>query len=179
VWQLWGQLPNGSWRTISTQCFGGRPPQVQPPQVTAGDVLSALRRVGLPELETHIQPRDKTLVNFDTIFYTDPQPVDVQLTILGQAVDVAATPASYHWVFGDGSEATTATPGDPYPAKTVTHRYSDAQVTVSAHVEVTYSARFSVNGGEWEEIPETVTTVGPPSVLRIAEADPLLSGQRP
>lgn len=176
VWQLWGQLANGTWRTIRTQCFGGTPPEVQPPEVTAGDVLSALRRVGLPALETFVQPRDKTLVNFDTIFYTQPQPVDFDLTILGQAVGVEATAASYRWVFGDGSELTTQSPGGPFPDKTVTHRYADAQVTVLPHVEVTYSAAFQVNGGGWQDISETITTVGPSTELRVAEGDPLLSG---
>jgi hypothetical protein len=176
-WQLWAQLPSGRWVTLQSQCFGGTPPAVQPPQVTPGDVLSALRRVGLPELQLHVQPDNKTLVNFDTIFYTDPQPVSVDLRILGQAVDVTATATAYRWVFGDGSALTTESPGAPYPAKTVTHRYADAQVTMSPHVEVTYAAKFRVNGGGWQDIPDTITTVGPPTDVRVAEGDPLLSGQ--
>ena len=176
-WQLWGRMANGNWVTIRTQCFGGTPPEFVPPTVTPGHVLSALRRVGLPLLETHVQPDGKTLINFDTIFHTDPETVSLNLTILGQSVDVEATPSKYLWVFGDGSSATTTTPGDPYPAKTVVHRYTDARVTVHPHVEVTYSARFRVNGGSWQDIPESVTTVGPDETLRIAEATPLLSGE--
>ena len=139
-------------------------------------VLSALRRVGLPALTTHVQPSDKTLVNFDTIFYTEPQPVDLQLTILRQAVEVEARPTSYRWVFGDGSQVTTDSPGAPYPSKDVTYRYLDADVTVHPHVEAVYSARFRVGGGDWQDIGETVTTVGPPAELRIVEGTPLLAG---
>ncbi len=86
LWQLWGRLPNGNWTTVTTGCFGGTPPAYQPPAVTPGDVLTALRRVGLPELATVVQPADKTLVNFDTNFYTEPRPVSLTLTLLGQRV---------------------------------------------------------------------------------------------
>jgi hypothetical protein len=177
-WQLWGELANGSWRVIRSQCFGGTPPEYEPPQVTPAMVLTALRRVGLPELTTHVQPADKTLVNFDTIFWTDPQPVDLQLTILGQGVQVEARPTSYRWVFGDGAATTTQGPGAAYPSKDVVHRYEDAAVTVHPHVEVTYTARFRVGGGDWQAIDETVTTVGPEAELRIVEGTPLLSGDR-
>ena len=78
-----------------------------PPEVTPGDVLSALERTGLPYLTVQTQPAGETLVNFDTIFYVDPQQVTVDLTILGQAVDVVATPAGYAWSFGDGSGLST------------------------------------------------------------------------
>jgi hypothetical protein len=141
-------------------------------------VLSALRRVGLPEPTTNVQPRTKTLVNFDTIFYTEPQPVDLTLTILRQAVDIEARPTSFHWVFGDGGETTTASPGAPYPSKEIVHRYLDADVTVSPHVEAIYTARFRVNGGAWQDIGETVTSVGPPTHLRVVEGTPLLAGGR-
>jgi hypothetical protein len=176
-WQLWGQLPNGSWATIETGCFGGTPPEYVPPTVTPADVLSALRRVGLPALETHVQPAGRTLVNFDTIFYAEPRPVDVDLTILGQAVAVHATPTTYQWDFGDGTRLTTSTAGAPYPARTVTHRYQHARTTVSPHVAVTYTARFQVSGGDWQDIDGTVTTVGPATSLRIAEAAAVLSGE--
>ena len=174
-WQLWAQRRDGSWLTIRTQCFGATPPEYVPPTVTAGDVISALRRVGLPRHEALIQPEAKTLVNFDTIFHTNPEEVSLNLTILGQEVDVIATPSSYRWIFGDGASAITGTPGEPYPAKDVVHRYSDARVTVHPHVEVTYAARFRVNGGAWQDIDETVTTVGPDATLRVAEAIPMLS----
>lgn len=175
-WQLWGQYADGRWVTLRTGCFGGTPPEYVPPTVTPADVLTALRRVGLPGLVTHIQPAGKTLVNLDTIFFAEPHTVAVTLTILGQAVDVVATPESYLWHFGDGASLVTDVPGAAYPDTTVTHRYLDAHTTVSATVEVTYSARFRVGGGDWQDVDGTVTVAGPPTSLRIAEATPLLSG---
>ena len=132
--------------------------------------------MGLPALVAKTQPADKTLVNFATIFYTEPQPFTRSIRLLGQRVDVEATPASYTWHYGDGSASTTATPGAPYPAKDVTHSYTDAHVTVQTSVDVTYSARFRVGNGGWRDIPETVTISGPASALRVAEATAVLSG---
>jgi hypothetical protein len=91
-------------------------------------------------------------------------------------VEVVATPVQYAWAFGDGTGATTSTPGDPYPSRSITHRYHDAQVTVHPQVTVSYRARFRVNGSGWQQIDETVSTTGPAASLRVAEATPLLSG---
>jgi hypothetical protein len=176
-WQLWGRLPNGNWTTVTTGCFGGRPPAYVPPTVTPGQVLEALRRVGLPALPTVVQPAGKTLVNFDTNFYTQPQPVTLSLTLLRQRVQVEATPATYRWDFGDGTISTTADPGAAYPDLAVTHRYADARVTVFPSVETTYTARFRVGSGDWQDVGGTVTAAGPSTALRIAEATPLLSGE--
>ena len=174
--QLWAQLPGGTWELIGSECWGDDPPKRrEPPQVTPAMVLDEIRRVGLPTLSTEVQPEGRTLVNFDTIFFTDPQPVDLDLTMLGQAVQVEASASRYRWVFGDGTTITTDSPGAPYPSKEVVHRYADADVTVRPHVETVYTARFRVNGGDWQEIGETVTTVGPATELRIVEGTPLLT----
>jgi len=147
------------------------------PQVTEAVVLRALRRIGLPQLEIQTQPAGKTLVNFETIFYTDPESFTRSITLLGQSVDVEATPSSFTWHHGDGSSVTTTSPGAPYPSKEITHEYTDAHVTVSPRVDVTYTARFRVNGGSWQDIADTVTITGPAGDLRIAEATAVLSGE--
>jgi hypothetical protein len=160
-----------------TTCQSG--PAIQPvvlPQVTSGTVLTELRRVSLPSLRAHTQPDVKTLVNFPTIFYTEPQPFSRTVTLLGQVVEIVATPESFTWHFGDGTSMRTTTPGAPYPAMDVTHKYSDAHVTVQTSVDVTYSARFSVSGGAGQTIPGAVTIAGPAAPLRVVEATAVLSG---
>ena len=67
-----------------------------PPQVTGGVVLTAIRRIGLPSLTARTQPEDKTLVNFATIFYTEPTPFTRSVTLLGQRVRITATPRLVH-----------------------------------------------------------------------------------
>jgi hypothetical protein len=152
------------------------PRAAAPPQVTPGAVLTALRRIGLPAVQAHTQPRDKTLVNFATIFYADPHDVARTITLLGQQVQVAATPRSYTWHFGDGASRSTTSPGAPYPAMDVTHEYARAHLTVQTSVDVTYAGRFRVGAGGWQVIPGTVTIGGPGVPLRVSEATPMLSG---
>lgn len=179
VWRLWGLGATGDWDPIRAACFAKRPTAAQTPrpQVTPGLVLTELRRIGLPALQARTQPRDKTLVNFATIFYAEPQTFTRTLTLLGQSVDVEAEPTSYTWHYGDGSSATTSTPGAPYPAKDVTHSYTDAHTTVQPSVDVTYAARFRVGNGAWQTIPDSVTIAGPAALLRISEATAVLSGE--
>ena len=178
--QLWGHLAESDqWEALATRC-SSKAPDAMPtpkPQVTPSLVLTELRRIGLPSLQARTQPRDKTLVNFATIFYAEPQTFTRTLTLLGQSVDVEATPTSFTWHYGDGSSATTSTPGAPYPAKDVTHSYTDAHTTVQPSVDVTYSARFRVGNGAWQTIPDTVTIAGPAGTLRISEATAVLSGE--
>jgi len=174
---LWGHLTNGSgWTLIRNQCVD--PDLAAPPAITPGVVLNELRRVGLPALTVATDPGGKTLVNLDTIFYTDAAPVTRTLNLLGQSVLVEATPTTYVWHFGDGESATTDSPGAPYPAMDLTHRYARAGVTMHPSVDTTYTARFRVNGGAWQDVDGRVTIAGPPIDLRVAEATPVLSGNR-
>lgn len=177
--RLWGlSIDTGGWVPLSSGCFGAAPDAPEParPQVTEAMVLNEIRRIGLPVLEARTQPEDKTLVNFDTIFYTQAQPFSTTVTLLGQRVGIVAEPTEFTWHHGDGTTSTTGTPGAPYPSKDVTYRYGDADVTVHARVDVTYTARFRVGGGAWQDISETVTITGTETPLRVAEAAGTLSG---
>lgn len=177
-WRLWGRTAEGTWNPLYTQCFG-RPPTAADtpvPTVTPGLVLTALRQIGLPAIQARTQPADKTLVNFETIFFAEPETFSRTITLLGQRVDVEAQPTQFLWHHGDGTTATTTTPGAPYPAKDITYEYTDAHQTVQASVDVVYTARFRVGNGAWQNIAETVTIAGPPTPLRISEATPVLSG---
>jgi hypothetical protein len=173
LYRLWQVTP--ALVPMGIQC-SATTPDAPSQQLTAAMIARAFQHVPLPGLVTHIQPQDKTLVNFDTIFYTDAQPITRTLTLLGQQVRLDITPSSFRWAYGDGSETTTSVPGAPYPSKVVTHRYPHAHTTVAAHVAVTWTARYSVNGGASQPVDGTVTTVGPDTPLRIAEAIPALSG---
>jgi hypothetical protein len=179
LYRLWGRTDDPpAWLPLGTRCFGERPTAADTPRptVTPGLVLNEIRRIGLPMLEARTQPESKTLVNFATIFYTEANPFATTVTLLGQNVAIEAVPSQYTWHYGDGSSSTTTSPGAPYPAKDITYSYSDAHVTVRPRVDVTYTARFRVNGGAWQDIDETVTIAGPEGSLRVSEATPVLSG---
>jgi hypothetical protein len=168
-------LKDGHWNPLSVKC-SAQPPDTPGSQVTPALVSRAFQRIPLPALRSVTQPAGKTLINFDTIFYVQATPLHRTLNLLGQRVELAITPSTFRWVHGDGTTAVTTTPGAAYPAKYVVHRYQQAHVTVRQHVEIVWTARWRLNGGPYQDVVGTVTTVGPETPLRIAEATPALSG---
>lgn len=167
-------LRDGQWYPLGIRC-DTQPPDAAP-TVTPALVARAFQRIPLPALRAITQPEDKTLINFDTIFRVEAQPLQRTLTLLGQRVELAITPSTFRWVHGDGTTAVTRTPGAAYPAKDVVHRYQQADVTVQHHVEIVWTARWRLNGGAYQDVDGTVTTVGPATPLQVAEAVPALSG---
>ena len=146
------------------------------PVITAAMVLAAFRRIPVPKATSITQPAGKTLVNFDTIFHTRADAFTRTVTLLGQRVRLDIKPSRFTWTYGDGSTAVTTTPGAAYPAKTIVHRYPHAHATMTHHVTVQWSATYSINGSAPMDVPGTVTTDGPATDLRVAEAIPALSG---
>ncbi|NRQ50489.1 hypothetical protein [Aeromicrobium stalagmiti] len=151
------------------------PTDPEGPELTEGDILRAAREIGLPSLEVKIQPGEETLVNVATIFYTQPQPFQRSIDLLGFDVDLDATPVRYRWVHGDGTTRSTSRPGRPYPAMDVTHRYRQAADGVRARVDVTYRVRYRVDGGAWQGLGQTLVASGPVAELDVKEAAPVLT----
>lgn len=171
-------LHEGRWYGIGRRCATEEPTlEDAAPLVTPAMVLQEFRRVPLPRLKSISQPADATLVNFATVFRVEAKPLERTLTLAGQRVDLDITPSSFSWAYGDGTTATTRTPGAAYPSRDVVHRYQQAHTTVRHQVTVTWSARWRLNGGAWQDVPGTVTVAGPSTELRIAEATPALSGE--
>ncbi len=115
------------------------------------------------------------MVNVETIFYTDPTRLQRTVTLLGHAVRLDARPVRFTWVHGDGTKATTTRPGRPYPAKDVTHRYEQPGEGLRARVDTTYAVRYSIDGGGWADLAETLTAPGPTTALDVDEAAPVLT----
>ncbi|WP_460665999.1 PKD domain-containing protein [Kribbella swartbergensis] len=155
------------------------PPQVvQPPQpsdVTWEEVLAEARVVLFPELAVKVQPKGRTLVNLETIVYTDESAVSTNtVTLLGFPVVVEATPVSYRWNFGDGTPSLlTTTPGKPYPSKEITHKYLK-RGSVGLTLTTNYAARFNVAGTGWQYVEGTIPVTGPVTPLQVREAVPVL-----
>lgn len=152
-------------------------PTVQPPRpvdVSWEMVFNESKDVVFPKLGVKVQPAGRTLVNLDTIVYTDDSRVSTHVvTLLGFPVVVEATPTSYTWNFGDGKSITTTSPGKPYPSKEITHKYlkrGSAKLALTTH----YSARFNVADTGWQYIDGAVSVTGPVTDLQIREAVPVL-----
>ena len=144
-------------------------------ELTEGDILRAVRQIGLPRLDVSIEPGNSTLVNAATNFYTDPEAFARNITLIGFDVDLQASPARYTWVHGDGTRASTTQPGQPYPDLNVTHRYTEPADVVRPRVDVTYRVRYRVDGGPWTALGETLTASGPTTDLQVNEAAPVLT----
>jgi hypothetical protein len=169
------------WRLTGNECY--RPGEVPESTVsdvpvrvvTWVDVYNAIRNEPAARKRVTVQPAVRTLVNLDTIVYTDSSDwAKNDIPLLGFSVDVRATPTAYRWDFGDGSRLTTKSAGRPYPAKDVTHRYLHRSDRVAISVSTTYRASFSVNGGAWQPIDQPLTVTGPATAVAVREAVPVL-----
>ena len=149
-----------------------------PPGVTPNVVMAALRRIPLPPSELIVQPPNgRTLVNFDTNFYTQTPPLTRTLRLFGQRVQLRIWPSTYTWHFGDGETQATTSAGAPYPDLEITHNYT-TKGHVSPSVDTTYQAQFRVNNSPWRPVPGTVTIPGDTVTLDVVEATPTLVGYR-
>lgn len=144
-------------------------------QVTPGQMLTAFRRLKWPAGVLVIQPPNgRTLINFDTNFYsTSTEPQTQQVTLLGQRITIEATPSQYGWHFGDEAQLTTDTAGAPYPDLFVTHRYL-RKGSYAPRLDLTYRGRYRVGAGPWQQIPGTHTVAGTAQRLEAGTAKPKL-----
>lgn len=152
-----------------------RKPSAPGAQLTEGQILRAVREIGMPRLQVRVQPGTATLVNIPTIFYTEPQDFRRSIDLLGFDIDLVAEPVQYRWSHGDGTAATTSRPGKPYPSTDVTHRYRETAENVSPRVDVTYRVRYRVDGGAWSTLDQTLLATGPSADLEVKEAAPVLT----
>lgn len=158
------------WSAAGEVCLQARPQSTVGPPDVAALVLAEWRRLPMPAPSLRVQPPNgRTLVNLDTIFYTDtPAPGPYQLTLLGVPVTLTVS-VSYEWRHGDGSGQTTTTPGRPYPARDVTHRYArPGAVTVG--LTAVYQGRYAVAGGPSVPIADPLRVSATPVPLQVMEA---------
>lgn len=146
--------------------------------ITTAMVAREFRRLVWPSSPLVVQPPGgRTLVNFETNFATTNTSASTQtVVLLGQQVEIEATPTSWVWHYGDGTSDTSSTPGALYPDLEITHTYLDADSSVTPRVDTVYTGRYRINGGGWQQIPETLTVPGEAVELEVVEAQPVLVG---
>ena len=138
-------------------------------------VRSALARIPLPPSRLVVQPPGgRTLVNFDTNFYTERETFTRRLTLLGRRVTTRISPSAFTWHFGDGESRSTTTPGSSYPDLMVTHSYLQ-EGAYRPSVDTTYTAVFRIGSGPWQPVPGSVAITGPAVDLEAVEARPVLT----
>lgn len=149
-------------------CLAERRQQVDIPAAAA----RAFQEMQIEPSTVNVQPPNGwTLVNVDTIAFTDAQPRTITTSLFGIPVQIRAVPSGYSWDFGDGSTPLTTTdPGAPYPAHTIAHAYvSKGAATIS--LTTTWHGQFRLAGEPtWHDVAGEATTVSSSDSLEILEA---------
>lgn len=114
--------------------------------------------VPLPPVAVGVNP-DVGLVAVPGWFWVegyDGRPLRGSRSLGLTTVEVELTPSSYRWFFGDGASLETQSLGQPYPAASdVQHTYeqsSRASGAFRVRLEITFNARYRVNGGPWQAL---------------------------
>jgi hypothetical protein len=182
MFYVWAHSPGGGSENLGAQCFEqDEAPAAPTPQVTQALVLRAFQRIPVPASEVSIQPPGgKTLVNLETIFSTEAAEFTRTIGLLGHRVDLEIWPSRFEWVTGDGASFATDWAGRPWEkgvpmGEYITHNYADAE-DVTTRVDTTWSARYRVDGGDWQDVGGTVTIDGEPFDLAVLSAAPHLVG---
>jgi hypothetical protein len=182
LFSVWAHYPDGTSQVIGEQCFEPDEAPVAPsPRVTQALVLRAFQRIPVPASRVSIQPPGgKTLVNLETIFSTQAQEFPRTIGLLGHRVDLEIWPSRFDWVTGDGADFATDWAGRPWEkgvpmGEFITHTYDDAE-GVTTRVDTTWSARYRVDGGPWQDVGGTVMIEGEPFDLTVLSAAPHLVG---
>ncbi|WP_221933566.1 hypothetical protein [Aeromicrobium piscarium] len=151
------------------------PPQGSTPEPPSPEEIErAIREIDLPPLSVAVEPRDTTLVNLPTNLYTTAPEVDQTVDILGVAVRIRATPVSFTWRHGDGTQQTTSHPGAPYPNLAVTHRYTRAAASIDVRLDAGYQVDYAVDDGSWTRLDGLIVASGPPTTVTVRAAEPVL-----
>ncbi|WP_369370321.1 hypothetical protein AB1046_16190 [Promicromonospora sp. Populi] len=149
-------------------CLAEQRQQIDIPAAAA----RAFQEMQITPSEVIVQPPNGwTLVNVDTIAYTDRDPRTISTELFGIPVDIKAVPSSYSWDFGDDSAPLATTdPGAPYPAHTIAHAYAKTGVATIS-LTTTWHGQFRLAGDPtWRDVPGEATTVSSSDSLEILEA---------
>lgn len=103
------------------------------------------RLVPIPSPKIGLNPEERGLTGLATWgWYEGPKTIAVTVYMRGYRVTAVAHPEGYQWTFGDGSIATTASPGSP-SSPAVKHVYQ-TKGEFSVALSVTWSGTYTFTG---------------------------------
>ncbi len=168
--------PVGAFEVVGMTCFPNGIPQGKR-TLGLAQIIRAFNETKFAKPQAHLQPEGNvTLVTLPVYFSVSwptagyqPQEVDA-VNLLGYDVRIRPTLEHFTYVFGDGTTfGPTTSTGGRYPDGDITRTYAKAG-SYSTHVDITYGGEFSVNGGAWTRIPDTVAVPGTPQTLTVRTA---------
>src|SRR5215213_2419025 len=147
-------------------------PTVDPFQLA----LSVRDRLPVPQGAIEGNPT-RSLVGLPTYFWYsgyDGRPLTRTVSAFGVTVQVAATPTSYRWAFGDGASLTSQGLGRPYPARSpITHTYQTARPAVTVRCRFAFAVRWRTAGDSWTPLPPLARTAS--ATLEVAESQTVIA----
>jgi len=171
--------PSGPWQRVGQSCNvpAAAVAAVDPrPVLTVAAIRDAFRQVKFAKPTVHVQPEGNvTLVNLPTYYRVQwpaqgVQPDEVAtVQLLGRSVRIRPLGRSFVYRFGDGaSTGPTQDMGGRYPDGAIRHTYATA-AKAAVRVDATYGGEFSVDGGPWQEVGDTVQIDGPVVGVQVRE----------
>jgi hypothetical protein len=128
-----------------------------------------------------MEPAGWMVVGLPTNFFAAASVHTRSGSLLGFPADVRFTPAGYHWNYGDGSSAATATAGARWAAlglpefsDTATSHVYRARGTVTIQPAVEYSAEYRFAGQSWRAISGTIAVSANPLIAVAGDAKTVL-----
>lgn len=145
-------VPNDAPGAPAVEVVEGGVPAIDPEAVAA----SVLGIVPIPPIAVGANP-DVGLVAVPSWYWVegyDGSTLRGSRTLGLITIEVEITPSSYRWTFGDGATLETLSLGQRYPTPSdITHTYErsslDAGGTFEVQLDITFDARYRVNGGAW------------------------------
>lgn len=162
-------IDDAPWTIVTTECHGPNDAERRP--LTQGDVLNAIRRIGLTPSTIHTPAY--TLVNLTTTLATTPHPITQTLHLIGYTVDLDIQPTTYTWHTDDPDHPQTTTTTQPHTTHTYT-RHTPHQHPRQTSIDTTYTARYRTDNGPWTTINQPLTTTGPTQPLPVKQAASVL-----
>lgn len=128
--------------------INGPPPEgVEYPWISEEEFQS----YDIPPSVIRMSPEGWGVTRNKTAFYAESGVRTIDMTILGFAVTVKATPVAYEWDFGDGQTLRTRSPGEP-PVEgqepSLYHVYGE-KGAYEINLTTVYTGMFQVDGGPW------------------------------
>ena len=147
----------------------------------AARILNDFRQLPVNPGTLEAQPFPHTLKGGPTNFYTTAAEQAFDVTILGQAVHLTATPASFTYNFGDGtSRGPTAVAGYSIPeadwlvSETRTSHSYTATGNYPATITTSFTGTYSVNNGPPLPINGTLDLTTPPKTIQVWKTEKAL-----
>ncbi len=167
------QDPRSAEKVGELRCVGASDPQLPRAEEEPVVTLEDFQRLGIISSKVSIQPQPHTLIRAHNNFYAVAETQNFDITLIGKAVKVRATPGSYTWNYGDGTTRGPITDaGGPvhethWGEETATSYAYPETGDYDIQLTTSFRGEFSVEGGPWQAIRGQAQVASEPVTLSV------------